>query len=62
MDKIEASVADTNVEPDTLHRRGHWFKSSIAHHGNDMVISLPHISFRLPSLICVILFFDLESR
>ena len=28
----EAGTGDPG-EPLTLHRRGHWFKSSIAHHG-----------------------------
>jgi len=32
MKQTGTSVAEINVEPDTLHRRGHWFKSSIAHH------------------------------
>ena len=32
MKKTGTSVAEINVESGTLHRRGHWFKSSIAHH------------------------------
>ncbi|MFC1957615.1 hypothetical protein ACFLX0_02240 [Chloroflexota bacterium] len=35
-------------EPLTLHRRGHWFKSSIAHHRKSCkkVTSLQYFSFR----------------
>ena len=35
-------TADVPEEPLTLHRRGHWFKSSIAHH-----ISSSHNVFQL---------------
>jgi hypothetical protein len=31
-----ATVRESKSEPVDLHRRGHWFKSSIAHHFNSV--------------------------